>query len=138
MRRLVSIAVFLSIFAFVPLAAQDDGPTVWEVMVIESLDAKYTTYLQEVLYPVYDEMVRTGVLISYDVLVPWTGSGETTHMAIVEYPSWDDLDGPSAAQYNEASQAVHGIPWTEVTADYFPLSEIRKVTSRNVYGSTKP
>ncbi len=53
MRRLVSIAVFLTVFAFVPLAAQDDGPNVYQVRYATVLDAKYITYVQEVLFPVW-------------------------------------------------------------------------------------
>ncbi len=137
MRRLVSIAVFLSIFAFVPLAAQDESPHVYRVDYIEVLDAKYITYVQEVLIPVWDEFVRRGLVISYDIIARWTGTEDFTHMVVSEYASWDDADALTNAAYADASQAVHGTTYAEASAEYTPLSEIRTIRS-DVYVSVRP
>ncbi len=136
MRRTLSVAVFLSVFWFVPMAAQDDGPNVYFVRNITVLDAKYLTYFQEALIPVWDEFVRSGKLVSYDIGVQVSGSGDVTHIAVEEYANWDAADELLGA-YEEASQAVHGRSWAEVTEGYYPLDEIRKIRT-DIYWSIKP
>jgi hypothetical protein len=136
MRRILSVAVILSVLWFVPLAAQDDGPNVYLVRYITVLDAKYLTYFQEALIPVWDEFVRSGKLVSYDIAVQVSGSGDVTHIAVEEYADWDAADGLLGA-YEEASQAVHGRSWAEVTEGYYPLDEIRKIRT-DIYWSIKP
>ena len=138
MRRLVSLAVFFAVFAFVPLDAQDDGPTVYDVNYIEVLDAKYNTYLREVLFPVWDEFVRRGVIISYHVMRQYSGAGEADILGITEFPNWDGADELTGTLYEEVSQAVHGAAWAAVNEEYWPLSEIRNLIRTEVYGSVKP
>ncbi len=137
MRRLVSVAAFLSIFAFVPLAAQDDDPNVYRVTSIEVIDQEYYTYVQEVLYPVWDEFVNMGLFVSYHGLDQFSGAGEVTILSIMEFPDWDTANELGAA-YDEASQAAHGTTWAEAAGEYFPLSELRKIIRVEFYGSIKP
>ena len=136
MRRLVSIAVFLTVFAFVPLAAQDESPHYYRVNYVQVLDAKYYTYLQELLYPMYDYWVSKGLVISYDGIRQYTGAGEVTMLGITELPSWDGADAFTAEEYAEASQAVHGMPWADAIEGYV-LAEMRKITRREFYWSIK-
>jgi len=137
MRRLVCIAVFLAVFAVVPLAAQDDAPNVYRVNHVQVLDAKYYTYLQEVLYPMYDEWVKAGLIVSYDGIRQLSGAGEVNMLGITELPNWDAADDFTAAAYAEASQAAHGKSWAEATEGYI-LSEMRKIIRREFYWSIKP
>ena len=138
MRRLVSIALFFTVFAFVPLAAQDDGPHWYRVNYVQVLDARYYTYLQEVMYPVYDEWIKTGLIVSYDGIRQYVGAGEVTMLGITELPSWDSADDFTPEAYAEASQAAHGKPWAEARAEYPPLSELRTIIRREFYRSIKP
>jgi hypothetical protein len=136
MRRLVSIAVFLAVFSFVPLAAQDDGPNVYRVNYVQVLDATYYTYLREVLYPVYDEWIRMGLIVSYDGIRQWTGAGEATMLGITELPNWDGADDFTPAAYAEACQAAHGMSWAEAREGYV-LAEMRKIIRSEMYATIK-
>ncbi len=138
MRRLVSLFIFLAVFAVMPLAAQDDGPHVYDVNYINILDSKYMTYLQEVLFPVWDEFVNRGIIISYHVMRQYSGAGESDIIGITEFPNWDGVNELTSAAYNEVSQAVHGMSWADVNEEYWPLSEIRTLIRTEIYGSAKP
>ena len=136
MRRLVFTALCFAVFSFVPLAAQDDGPNFYRINYIEVLDSDYYTYLREVLYPVYDEWIRMGLIVSYDGVVQMTGAGEVTMLGITEFPTWDVGDNFTRDMYDEASQAAHGMPWAEAVADY-TLSELRRIIRTELYQTIK-
>ena len=138
MRRFISVAAFLTVFAFVPLTAQDDGPTVTTVNYIEVLDARYYTYIREVLFPVWEEFVEMGLIVSYDFLRPGAGVEGIDFVGVTQYPNWDGVNDLTTDAYNEASQAAHGMPWAEANAEYRPLSELRSIIRNEVYRSIKP
>jgi hypothetical protein len=137
MRRLVSVTAFLAIFGAVSLAAQQEqGPPVYRVNYVQVLDSDYYTYLREVLYPVYDEFIKMGLIKSYDGLRQGTGAGEVSMLGVTEFPNWDIANDINAAAYAEASQAAHGKPWSEATEGY-TLSELRKIIRTELYWSIK-
>ena len=92
MRCVVSIAVFLPVFTFVPLAAQDDGPNVFAVYYYKTLPGKaaaYNALLQELSVPLFEEVVRRRLLVSYQLLVKDEGAGDYTVLLILEFADWD-------------------------------------------------
>jgi hypothetical protein len=111
---------------------------VYRINYVQVLDARYYTYLQEVLYPVYEEFIKMGLIISYDGVRQVSGAGEVSMLGITELPNWDGADDFTAAPYAEASQAAHGKPWAEANAEYRPLSELRKIIRTEYYWSIKP
>jgi hypothetical protein len=137
MRRILSIAAFLSVCCIVPLAAQDEVPHNYRINYVQVLDAKYYTYLTELLYPMYDYWVEKGLIVSYDGIRQYTGAGEVTMLGITELPSWDAAMDFTDEEYAEASQAVHGKPWADAM-EGFVLAEMRKIIRREFYWSIKP
>ena len=137
MRRTVLLAVLSAVLAATPLAAQSEGPHVYRINHIQVLDAAYYTYLRDVLYPVYDQFVKMGILVSYDGIRQTAGAGEVDMLGISEFTSWDDGDGMTPAAYAQASQAALGKPWTEAVKDV-DLSKLRKVVRTEIYWSIRP
>ena len=144
MRRLVSIAVFLSIFAFVPLAAQDDGPNVVRVTYHKTLPGKAAAFnarTQENV-PLYEELVRRGKLVSIQRLVQYAGAGEYTNLRIDEFADWDAVNDITSEDYDAACQTVFGMTYQERQAElvqkYGELETLRTRIRREYYTSLKP
>ena len=144
MRRLVSIAVFFAIFAFVPMAAQDDGPHMYTATYIKEKPDKvgeYTKYWNEILAPMYEEFVKHDDMASYHMLGMWSGTGEYSHVFIIEWVNWDAMnDGLTAVgseSWEAACQAAHGMTWAEAAAEV-DFAAIREIVRRDVTWSIKP
>jgi hypothetical protein len=144
MRRLVSIAVFLTLFAFVPLAAQDDGPNVFSVSFFKVLPGKapaYQAYLN-VWAQYYEELVQRGRLVSFQFLRQGAGAGEYTNINLFEFLDWDAADDVSSEEANEVCQAVFGMTCQERDAAFFEeygeLPTIRTPVRTEMFGSAKP
>jgi hypothetical protein len=73
---------------------------------------EYSQGYRDWLRPVFDEMVDQGVIVSYLDLVKNVGTDDATHMLVIEYASWADLDDIEAQ--DEASMKVLGYPYGEV------------------------
>ena len=142
MRRLVSIAVCFTVFAFVPLAAQDDGPNVFRVNFIKALPGKaalYSAAVQEYLVPRNEELVMRGYLVSYQTIRQNAGAGEYTHVHIFEYANWDAANDDAQSVNDDACRAVFGgKTCQEKLAEYGDLSTIRVFVRNEFYTSLKP
>ena len=109
MRCLVSIAVFLPVFAFVPLAAQDDGHNEFIVYHFKTLPgraAAYNALLQELTVPYCDEQVRRELLVSYQLLVQDAGAGDYTVLLILEFADWDAANDRTQYMRNDVCRTV--------------------------------
>ena len=144
MRRLVSIAVLLSVFAFVPLAAQDDGPNEFTVHYFKTLPSKaaaYNALLQEFAVPYYDEQVRRGLLVSYQPLVQDAGAGDYTVLLILEFADWDAARTQSVR--DDVCRTVFGgltcgEKMAEVEQRYGERTTLRTLIRTEHYTSIKP
>ena len=56
--------------------------------------------------------------MSFLALSKNTGSPNSTHLVLIEFPNWAALDG-FPQKLDEASQAVHGRPFPEIVAEHF-------------------
>ena len=146
MRRFVSIAVFLSIFAFVPLAAQDDGPNVFEVTYYKAQQGKQAAYnaaVQEYVPPLYGELVRRGHLVSYQSLVQDAGAGDFTNLLILEFADWTAINDHTQAVRDDACRTVFagltcGEKMAEVEQRNGERPTLRTFIRREYYTSLKP
>ena len=141
MRRFVSIAVFLSIFAFVPLAAQNDNGHVFVTLYYKALPeqgAAYNNLIREYFFPYYDEIVKQGALVSFRIVSAWSGTGEYTNMLISEYENWDAVDTPEDGA--AACEAAFGMTCAEKQQEIGAgdLAELRVFVRRDVWGSLRP
>ena len=144
MRRLVSIAALLAVFAVVPLAAQDDGPHVYAVTYVKAkpgMAGDYSTYLRQTLAPLYEEFVKHEDMASYHMFGQWSGSGEYSHVFMIEWVSWDAMNNGLTAVGSEsweaACEAAHGRTWAEVM-EGVDLNDMRVLLRREFSGSFKP
>ena len=142
MRRLVSIAVFLSIFAFIPLAAQDDGPHVFVASYYKALEGKrvaYNTAVQEYVVLLSEERIRRGHIVSYQTLVQNAGAGEFTNVHIFEFANWAAVEGESDEEWDDVCRtAFDGKTCAEKLAEYGDMPEFRTFIRREYYTSLKP
>jgi hypothetical protein len=142
MRRLVSIAVFLSTFAFVPLAAQDDGATVFVASYYKALEGKraaYNTWVQEYVPLLMEERIRRGHLVSYQTLVQAAGAGEFTNVHILEFANWAAVEGVSDEEWDDVCRtAFGGKTCPEKLAEYGELATMRTFVRTEHYTSLKP
>ena len=146
MRCLVSIAVFLSVFAFVPLAAQDDGPnefTVYHFKTLPGKAAAYNALLQELTVPNWDEQVRRGLLVSYQPLVQDAGAGDYTVLLILEFADWDAANDRTQFVRDDACRTVFsGLTCYEKMAEveqrYGERTTLRTLIRTEHYTSIKP
>ncbi len=137
MRRTILAAVFLSLATAAPLLGQAESGHVYAIryhQVHQGQDAAYNAVYAEVLRPVFDELVKRGVLVSYLDLTQISGTGETTHMLITEASNWAALDG-IPQKLDEASRAVLGKPFGEALGD---LAKIRDYLRTEYYTSIVP
>ena len=145
MRRLVSLAVFLAVFSFVPLAAQDDGPNVTVAAYFKTLPGKadaYNAYVREFFVPLNDESVRRGQLVSVQILVQAAGAGEFTNIYLMEYANWDAANDDTPEEMDAACQTLFGMTYAEKRAEldlkYGEVSTLRTLIRTEHYTSLKP
>ncbi len=137
MRRTILAAVFLSLATAAPLLGQAESGHVYAIryhQVHQGQDAAYNAVYAEVLRPVFDELVKRGVLVSYLDLTQISGTGETTHILITEASNWAALDR-TQQDLDEASRALLGKPFAEVLGD---LAKIRDYLRTEYYMSIVP
>ena len=85
--------------------------------------------LVNVVTPVFDEMVKRKAMVSYLLLTKTAGSGEYTHITIVEVAS-PSSEGGFQRELEEASQAVFHRSWSDATAR---LNELRRFLHTELY-----
>lgn len=115
-----------------PLASQAKPGHVYVIGYYQALPGKgdeYNKALADVTIPVFNEMVKRNVIVSYLQLVQTAGSGEYTNVFVVEFANWAALDG-SAAKLNDAAQATLHKSWSEASAG-FP--ELRRTLRNEVF-----
>ena len=108
MRRIVLAAVFLSLATAAPLLGQAQSGHVYAIryhQVHQGQNPAYNAIYAEDFRPVFDELVKRGVIVSYLDLTQSGGAGKTTHIVITEYAHWAALDG-FQQELDEASQSV--------------------------------
>ncbi len=142
MRRLAAIAVFLSIFAFIPLTAQDDGPNVFNAIYMKARQGKLPVYnaaVREYLLPLNDELVRRGYLVSYETLVQNAGTGEFTNVHIYEFANWSAVaDLTQSVRIAACRDVFDGKTCQEKLAEFGDMAELRTSVRREYYISLKP
>jgi hypothetical protein len=82
----------------------------------------YDSLLVSVVTPVFDEMVKRKAMVSYLLLTKSAGSGEYTHLTIVEVAS-PSSEGGFQQELEAASQAVFHRSWSDATTR---LNELRR------------
>ena len=89
----------------------------------------YDSLLVNVVTPVFDEMVKRKAMVSYLLLTKSAGSGEYTHLTIVEVAS-PSSEGGFQRELEAASQAVFHQSWSDATAR---LNELRRLMHTELY-----
>src|SRR5207244_11057094 len=106
MRCALPILVGLLTFA-TPLGAQTRPGHVYDLSYFQALPGKGDAYnkgLSEVSFQVLDEMVKRKTLVSYVALNQVSGTGEYSHVFLLEFSDWAAL-GRSEERRTEAAQA---------------------------------
>jgi hypothetical protein len=137
MGRLVSIAVFLTVFAVVPLAAQATSGHVFGIryhQVHQGQDQAYAEVYATVIRPVYDVAKERGLIVSYLDLLQNAGTGKTTHVLITEYSSWAAMETANQS-FGEISREVLGRPLSEAVAEW---AQFRDFLYQEYYTSVVP
>lgn len=120
-----------------PLAGQAKPGHVYVVGYYQVLPGKaqaYSKAIADVSTPVFDELVKRKVVVSYLFIAQNAGAGEYTNLAIIELANWAGLDGFDA-KLNEATQAVLHKSWSDATAG-FP--ELRRFIRFEHYTPAQP
>ena len=89
----------------------------------------YDSLLVNVVTPVFDEMVKRKTMVSYLLLTKSAGSGEYTHITIVEVAS-PSSEGAFQRELEGASQAVFHRSWSDATTR---LNELRRFLHTELY-----
>jgi len=89
----------------------------------------YDSLLVNVVTPVFDEMVKRKAMVSYRLLTKRAGSGEYTHITIVEVAS-PSSEGGFQQELEGASQAVLHRSWSDATTR---LNELRRFLHTELY-----
>jgi len=89
----------------------------------------YDSLLVNVVTPVFDEMVKRKAMVSYLLLTKSAGSGEYTHITIVEVAS-PSSEGGFQRELEAASQAVFHRSWSDATTR---LNELRRFLHTELY-----
>ena len=73
--------------------------------------------------PVYDELVRRGSIASYLLLVKDAGSGDSSHMIMIEFPDWASV-GQFQRNIDAAARSALGRPWSASQELFLPMREM--------------
>ena len=90
----------------------------------------YDSALVSVVTPVFDELVKRKAVVSYLLLTKTAGSGEYTHVVIVEVASPSAAEGTFQRELEAASQAVFHKSWSDATVRF---SELRRFMHAELY-----
>ena len=126
MRRIIPIIAVLATTTAVPGAGQTEAGHVFRVITYRAHTDQAGAYSQAYRTdadPVYAELVRRGWIVSYRLLVKDAGSGDSTHMIILEFPNWEAV-GQFPENIDQASQAALGRPWSTVLELVTPMREL--------------
>ena len=93
------------------------------------VEKAYDSVLVNVVTPVFDEMVKRKAMVSYLLLTKSAGSGEYTHLTIVEVAS-PSSEGGFQRELEAASQAVFHQSWSDATTR---LNELRRLLHTELY-----
>ena len=132
MLRIVMLAVSLALLVPQVAPAQSQEGHVYVVNWYNAHTGQENEYSQgyrDWLRPLFDELVRQGVIVSYLELAKNTGTDDSTHMIMIEYAYWAALDGIAQAQ-DEASRRVLGRPMSEMIDDF---NQMRDVAGSETY-----
>ncbi len=77
----------------------------------------YDSALVNVVTPVFDELVKRKAVVSYLLLTKIAGSGENTHVVIVEVAT-PSAEGTFQRELDTASQALFHKPWSDATVRF--------------------
>ncbi len=78
----------------------------------------YDSALAHVVSPVFDEMVKRKAAVSYLLLKKVAGSGDYTHLVIVEVAKPSAAEGIFQQQLEAASQATLHRSWNDATVGF--------------------
>src|SRR5439155_17664994 len=78
----------------------------------------------------FDELVKRKAVVSYLLLTKTAGSGEYTHVVIVEVASPSAAEGTFQRELEAASQAVFHKSWSDATVRF---SELRRFMHAELY-----
>jgi hypothetical protein len=85
-------------------------------------EAAYNQALNERARPVMDELVRRGVIESYLFLYQPEGTGENTHIVIIEFSSRAGIEALDAEE-GRVAEEIFGQPYDEWVSVFPPLRE---------------
>ena len=77
----------------------------------------YDSALVDVVTPVFDELVKRKAVVSYLLLTKIAGSGENTHVVIVEVTT-PSAEGTFQRELDAASQALFHKSWSDATVRF--------------------
>jgi len=77
----------------------------------------YDSALVDVVTPVFDELVKRKAVVSYLLLTKIAGSGENTHVVIVEVAT-PSAEGTFQKELDAASQALFHKSWSDATVRF--------------------
>ena len=97
--------------------------------VLPGAEQAYDSVLVNVVTPVFNEMVKRKAMMSYLLLTKSAGSGEYTHLTIVEVAS-PSSEGGFQRELEAASQAVFHQSWSDATTR---LNELRRLLHTELY-----
>ena len=138
MHRSAKLLPYLALLIAAPLSAQSQDGHVYSVVWFDAHtgeEADYNRAYREILRPLFDHLKERGEIVSYLDLVKNTGSGNSTNMVLVEFPSWEAF-GRSQQMLDEASRAVLGRPFADVAAERF--TPFREPRGTEIYTAPPP
>ena len=129
-RNLFALIVLAMLTA--PLAGQTKPSHFYHVgyyQVLPGEEKAYDSALVNVATPVFDELVKRKAIVSYLLLTKVAGSGEHTHVTIVEVATPSE-QGTFQKELEAASQAVFHKSWDDATVR-FP--QLRRYMNTELY-----
>ena len=130
-----AIAVLVGVLVQIttPLIGQGTPGHVYHVnyyQVRPGQESAYDSALAKVVSPVLDEMVKRKAAVSYLLLRKVAGSGENTHLVIVEVATSSAGTGVFQQRLEAAAQATLHRSWEDATAT---LPELRRFIHAEQY-----
>jgi len=108
---------------------------VYQITYFQALPGKEQAYnkaIADATMPLFDELVKRKILVSYLNLAQSVGTGEYTHVLVLEFGNWAARDG-LGAKANEAAQAVLHKSFGESLAGFV---ELRREVRSELYTSS--
>jgi hypothetical protein len=132
MLRLIALVGLVALVSPHVTAAQSTAGHVYTIAEYSAHTGQEAIYSQgyvDNLRPVFNELVSQGAIVSYLDLAKNTGSPNSTHMILIEYPSWGAV-GEFAQKLDAASRDVLGRPFSEVVAEF---DQVRDPRGNEIY-----